>query len=173
MQKMNNLKPYTPSENNLVEGVLFLKDEKGNDWYENQRKFNPDFIKIAYNSDGVICSMNLDISKLWPINLSVTEMSPEDLPKEFAVDGNWIFDGTSIKQKVYSKNEEIAKAELERSNMVSKASVVISPLQDAIDLDIATEEEKQKYNTWRLYRVLLSRVDTSTAPDITWPESPE
>ncbi|WP_198023795.1 tail fiber assembly protein, partial [Xenorhabdus cabanillasii] len=26
---------------------------------------------------------------------------------------------------------------------------------------------------WRKYRVLLNRVDCSTAPDIHWPEAPE
>ncbi|HAL6907736.1 TPA: tail fiber assembly protein, partial [Escherichia coli] len=26
---------------------------------------------------------------------------------------------------------------------------------------------------WKKYRVLLNRVDTSTAPDIEWPEIPE
>ncbi len=173
MKNMNNFKLYTPVENNLVEGVLFLKDEKENDWYESQNKFKSDSIKIAYNSEGVICAMNQDASKLWPINLSVTELKPEDLPKDFVVDGNWIFDGYGIKQRVYSKNEEIERAELERVNMISKASAVISPLQDAIDLNMATDEEEQSYKAWKLYRVLLSRVDTSLAPDISWPTSPE
>lgn len=173
MTNFKNFKLYTPSEKISVEGILFLKDEKGNDWYENQSKFQQKSIKIAYNSDGIICSMNQDISKIWPVNLSVTEFNPEEIPKDFVVDGSWIFDGNKITKKVHSKKEEISNAEFERLNMISKASTVISPLQDAIDLNIATDEEEQTYKAWKLYRVQLSRVDTSTAPDISWPTSPE
>ncbi|PSY39661.1 phage tail protein, partial [Escherichia albertii] len=45
-------------------------------------------------------------------------------------------------------------------------------LQDAVDLEIATEEEKSLLAAWKKHRVLLNRVDTSTAPDIEWPAVP-
>ncbi len=45
--------------------------------------------------------------------------------------------------------------------------------QDAVDLDIATDAEKSSLAEWRKYRVLLYRVDCSTAPDIAWPEQPK
>ncbi|EJR8196736.1 tail fiber assembly protein, partial [Escherichia coli] len=48
----------------------------------------------------------------------------------------------------------------------------IAPLQDAVDLEIATEEEKSFLASWKRYRVLLNRVDTSIAPDIEWPVIP-
>ncbi|MDI0552840.1 tail fiber assembly protein, partial [Escherichia coli] len=48
----------------------------------------------------------------------------------------------------------------------------IAPLQDAVDLEIATEEETSLLEAWKKYRVLLNRIDTSTAPDIEWPEIP-
>ena len=53
------------------------------------------------------------------------------------------------------------------------ASEHIAPLQDAVDLEIATEEETSLLEAWKKYRVLLNRVDTSTAPDIEWPEEPD
>ncbi|MEE7197191.1 tail fiber assembly protein, partial [Escherichia coli O110:H10] len=37
---------------------------------------------------------------------------------------------------------------------------------------IATEEETSLLEAWKKYRVLLNRIDTSTAPDIVWPEIP-
>ncbi len=49
----------------------------------------------------------------------------------------------------------------------------IAPLQDAVDLEIATEEENSLLEARKKYRVLLNRVDTSTAPDIEWPEEPD
>lgn len=45
-------------------------------------------------------------------------------------------------------------------------------VQDAVDLEIATEEENSLLEAWKKYRVLLNRVDTSTAPDIEWPAVP-
>ncbi|WP_332128981.1 tail fiber assembly protein, partial [Escherichia coli] len=46
------------------------------------------------------------------------------------------------------------------------------PLQDAVDLEIATDEERWLLEAWNKFRVLLNRVDTSTAPDIEWPAVP-
>ncbi|ENE0102916.1 tail fiber assembly protein [Escherichia albertii] len=48
----------------------------------------------------------------------------------------------------------------------------MAPLQEAVDLDIATEEETSLLEVWKKYRVLLNRVDTSVAPDIEWPAVP-
>ncbi|EKK4598230.1 TPA: tail fiber assembly protein, partial [Escherichia coli] len=44
--------------------------------------------------------------------------------------------------------------------------------QDAVDAGIATDEETSTLTQWKKYRVLLMRVDTSTAPDIEWPTPP-
>ncbi|EEV3342159.1 tail fiber assembly protein [Escherichia coli] len=61
----------------------------------------------------------------------------------------------------------------QRSSLMQVASEHIAPLQDAVDLEIATEEENSLLEAWKKYRVLLNRVDTSTAPDIEWPVIPE
>ncbi|AOM46003.1 hypothetical protein ECO9545_26920 [Escherichia coli O111:H11 str. CVM9545] len=45
-------------------------------------------------------------------------------------------------------------------------------MPSSVDLEIATEEENSLLEAWKKYRVLLNRVDTSTAPDIEWPEEP-
>ncbi|KGM61337.1 putative tail fiber assembly protein [Escherichia coli G3/10] len=57
-------------------------------------------------------------------------------------------------------------------NTVLTARLHIAPLQDAVDLEIATEEETSLLEAWKKYRVLLNRVDTSTAQDIEWPALP-
>lgn len=41
-----------------------------------------------------------------------------------------------------------------------------------IDTRPTTDDELLQLKTWKKYRVLLNRVDTSTAPDIDWPEKP-
>ncbi|MHC5588472.1 tail fiber assembly protein, partial [Escherichia coli] len=54
----------------------------------------------------------------------------------------------------------------------AKADSEISWRQDAVDAGIATDEETSTLTQWKKYRVLLMRVDTSTAPDIEWPTPP-
>ncbi|ATW33857.1 phage tail protein [Candidatus Williamhamiltonella defendens] len=71
-----------------------------------------------------------------------------------------------------TKHQLITEAEDKKSGLMQGAREVISPLQDAIDLEMATQEETQKLTAWKRYRVLLNRLDTSNAPDIDWPKKP-
>ncbi|BES79828.1 tail fiber assembly protein [Yersinia phage vB_Yru_GN1] len=67
----------------------------------------------------------------------------------------------------------VMDAEVELFNRRSLANSKITPLQDAEDLGIITEDEASLLKKWKTYRVLLNRVDISKAPNITWPEIPE
>lgn len=62
----------------------------------------------------------------------------------------------------------IAQAELKKRALRSVADSEIVWRQDAADAGIATEDETTALAEWKKYRVLLMRVDTSTALDITW-----
>lgn len=53
------------------------------------------------------------------------------------------------------------------------ATDAIAPLQDAVDLGIATEAEAALLLAWKKYRVLLNRINPEDAPDINWPEVPD
>ena len=66
----------------------------------------------------------------------------------------------------------IREAEETKNSLMQAANEHIAPLQDAVDLEIATEEEASLLAAWKKYRVLLNRVDTSVAPDIEWPAVP-
>ena len=59
-----------------------------------------------------------------------------------------------------------------KNSLMQVASEHIAPLQDAVDLEIATEEENSLLEARRSIGCLLNRVDTSTAPDIEWPAVP-
>ena len=76
-------------------------------------------------------------------------------------------------QPAPTHDELIAAAEAKKSSLLAVAATKIAPLQDAVDLSIATDEETALLAAWKKYRVLLNRVDTSAAPDIEWPEAPE
>lgn len=77
-----------------------------------------------------------------------------------------------VTDEVAQKAAEVTKANITKAAFIKNASEQIEPLQDAVDLDMATEAEKARFVEWRKYRVLLTRVDTRIAPAITWPEAP-
>lgn len=52
------------------------------------------------------------------------------------------------------------------------ASEKIQTLQDAVDLDMATDAEKNSLTAWKKYRVLLSRVDPVAQSPGEWPQPP-
>lgn len=65
------------------------------------------------------------------------------------------------------------RADATRQRRMDEAARAMSPLQDALDLEIETDAEKAALLAWKKYRVLLNRVDITHAPDIDWPEPPE
>lgn len=66
--------------------------------------------------------------------------------------------------------EIIAFAEEKKSTLLIKAGEKIAPLQDAVDFDIATSEERAELVAWKKYRIQVNRVDV-TSP--VWPEEPQ
>ncbi len=71
-----------------------------------------------------------------------------------------------------TKEQLIEQAEAQKQSLLAEANIAIAPLQDAVDLDMATDEEIAQLKAWKIYRVYLTRVDTSLAPDIDWPKKP-
>lgn len=71
-----------------------------------------------------------------------------------------------------SKEELINQAEQQRTALKAEADAQIAWRQDAVEVGIATEEEKSILAEWKKYRVLLMRIDTSKGPDIIWPPTP-
>ena len=59
-----------------------------------------------------------------------------------------------------------------KDSLMAEATQTISILQDAVDLDMATDEESTSLPLWKKYRVLLSRIDASTPEEIKWPQRP-
>lgn len=65
----------------------------------------------------------------------------------------------------------VSQAEQLKVTLMSEATQQISILQDAVDLEMATDDEKLQLTAWKKYRVLLNRVDTSSS-SISWPKKP-
>ncbi|EEW0948163.1 tail fiber assembly protein [Escherichia coli] len=113
----------------------------------------------------VVSGKALFISELGPLPENVTWKSPDG--------GCQKWDGTSwVKDTETEKLFLAREAEETKSRLMQAASEHITPLQDAVDLELATEEEVTQLAAWKRYRVLLNRIDTSTAPEIKWPVTP-
>lgn len=66
-------------------------------------------------------------------------------------------------------DELIASAEATKLSLKAKADSEIAWRQDAVDADIATDEETAALADWKKYRILLMRVDTAKP---VWPTLP-
>lgn len=165
MKNHKNFRLYEPAKKDLPSG-LYLRDEDGVDWYECQSDYGSDSYKVAYDNNGLIVASCQDVSSLFPVDLSVVEV--ESLPEGFSI-GLWVFKDGKIQPRQYTQDELREQAEAKKAELLSAAAAEIAPLQDAVDLDMATDEEKAQLLAWKKYRVLLNRVDTSN-PE--WPERP-
>ncbi|KMM50030.1 phage tail protein [Salmonella enterica subsp. enterica serovar Typhimurium] len=102
------------------------------------------------------------ISAPGPLPENVTSVSPDGEYQKW--DGKaW------VKDEAAEKAAQLRQAEETKSRLLQMASEKIAPLQDAVDLGIATDDEKARLDEWKKYRVLVNRMDTA-APD--WPERP-
>lgn len=180
MKNFKLAKPETSEEKILYDNhhVIFLRSDSGEDWYQCQAEFKPETIKVMYDSNGVVCSLNhetdargiIDASVFFPINRSVVELA--SVPEEADIDGTWIFDGQKVTQRILTHEEEMAKAERRKMALMTQADQAMTPLQYALELERATEEEKAMLIAWKHYLVDLMRIDIRTAPCINWPVPP-
>ncbi|MER5005930.1 tail fiber assembly protein [Atlantibacter hermannii] len=117
------------------------------------------------------------------INIVVWDGETEWQPDEgYAVkaDGSvgigWLYDGETFTPPPVappSHAQLVAAAEQEKQYRLTVANNQIAPLQDAVDLDMATEQEEADLLAWKKYRIQVNRVNTDTAPDINWPVKPQ
>jgi len=170
---MITLKNFQLYDSKMIAGssILFLKDESGLDWYESQANFGKKTLKFVFDENGIIISFDYDVSRLWPVGNSVSEVSK--VPAGLDINGDWAFDGKKIFRRTYTSDELIEQATAKRNALLAEANTAITPLQDAVDVDDATDDELAALKAWKKYRVALNRLDLSTAPDITWPEVPQ
>ena len=84
------------------------------------------------------------------------------------------WDGAAWVTDIEAQNAAaIAEAVNNKARLLNEANEKISYLQDAVDIDVATESEAAALTEWKKYRVELNRINVNTAPDIHWPLKPE
>lgn len=73
-----------------------------------------------------------------------------------------------------TQDELVADVQAKISTMLASATDKIAPLQDAVDLGMATEAETASLTAWKTYRVAVNRVPTQSGypTTIDWPTMP-
>ncbi|WP_233420754.1 tail fiber assembly protein [Xenorhabdus nematophila] len=151
--------------------VIFYRSENGADWYKSIPKFNENTYKIKYNSKNIICAINKDVSAICPDNGNIVEV--ESLPEGVDISGSWQYINGSIVPREYTKDELIIQAQEKKRKLLNETNSVILPLQDAVELKIATDKEVKALTEWKRYRVMLNRIDYTVISNIKWPEKPK
>ncbi|MFV4794614.1 tail fiber assembly protein [Citrobacter freundii] len=174
MQSFGKFIPYIPDTTNrpkVIDGqnVLFLQDDKGNDWYDVIELFDESkTLKIGYDDDGRVRTFTTNIHALFPVNLSVVELSATKANLRVTLGDDWFYKDGKLQQI----RDHLADAETERNSRMSEATARINWLEDAQkDGDISVDEEVE-LTTLRAYRTALRRLDLSAAPKINWPDAP-
>lgn len=147
--------PEIPSAPNLA----IIRSPDGKSWMH-----VPDYRGIAaYDKE---TKQQTEITELGELPDNLTT----DLPKTPFDKWNgkkWVTDKTE--QQVY----EVTVAENKKRSLLSVAEQTITMLERKVRLGMATDEDKQKLTKWEIFSVKVADADTSTAPDIIWPEKPE
>lgn len=107
----------------------------------------------------------IEINQLGALPDNVVSVAPDGVYVKW--DGKeWTHDAEAEKLAL------VAQATQQKESLLALASSKIAPLQDAVDLGIATEEESALLIEWKKYRVLINRITPDDAPDIKWHEQP-
>lgn len=123
----------------------------------------------------LICWLNDEVHSKEMIPNNAKEVTEEEWINAVSINANFYDEKTSRfvrKEKPRTKDQEISEANEKKNNLINESVDKITPLQYAVDLEMATDDEAIQLEKWKKYRVLLNRVDTSLAPDIDWPQKP-
>lgn len=108
----------------------------------------------------------------------VTISLPGDYPKDTTTQvpetpydkwngSEWITDAKA------KHSADVAKSEQQKTALLAEASAIIAPLVDAQAGGYIDDADVQRLAEWQRYRYKLTKVDTSTAPEINLPPKPE
>ncbi|EPE7531115.1 tail fiber assembly protein [Salmonella enterica subsp. enterica serovar Newport] len=146
-------------------------DENGLDFYNSIDTFKLKYKLCIHPDTKVIHSVSENISTLYPAGFDIVES--DSLPYDDIISGKYQFVDNKIIPRTYNEVELTQITNAEKSKKLKLANEKIRPLQDAVDLGIATDEEIQKLGAWKRYRVEINRIDTSNLLDISWPLPPD
>ncbi|EED0179526.1 TPA: tail fiber assembly protein [Escherichia coli] len=167
--------PKTAEQYQLTKqyGVTWLFSEDGKNWYEEQKNFASDTIKMVYSGDGRVVWVGKDVTGIEPCNASVIEVPDITANRRITAPGYWFY-----------RNDEFVfdyklKAEDERDALLKQVSIMTSEWEKDLLLGLISDEDREKLKAYRIYAKSLQAMDFSPITDktsynaIEWPVSPE
>ncbi|WP_252991655.1 tail fiber assembly protein [Shigella boydii] len=153
--------------------VTWLFSEDGKNWYEEQKNFASDTIKMVYTGDGRVVWVGKDVTGIEPRNASVIEVPDITANRRITAPGYWFY-----------RNDEFVfdyrlKAEDERDALLAQVSARTGEWEEDLLLGLISDEDREKLKAYRIYAKSLQAMDFSAITDkssynaIEWPVSPE
>ncbi|EMK4327035.1 TPA: tail fiber assembly protein [Escherichia coli] len=153
--------------------IVWLFSEDGKNWYEEQKNFASDTIKVAYNERGRVVWVGKDVTGIEPTNVSIIELPDITTNRRITAPGYWFY-----------RNDEFVfdyklKAEDERDALLKQVSIMTSEWEKDLLLGLISDEDREKLKAYRIYAKSLQAMDFSTITNktsynaIEWPASPE
>ena len=153
--------------------IVWLFSEDGKNWYEEQKNFASDTIKVAYNERGRVVWIGKDVTGIEPTNVSIIELPDITTNRRITAPGYWFY-----------RNDEFVfdyklKAEDERDAQLQRVSIMTSEWEKDLLLGLISDEDREKLKAYRIYAKSLQAMDFSPITDktsynaIEWPVSPE
>ena len=153
--------------------IVWLFSEDGKNWYEEQKNFASDTIKVAYNERGRVVWVGKDVTGIEPTNVSIIELPDITTNRRITTPGYWFY-----------RNDEFVfdyklKAEDERDALLKQISIMTSDWEKDLLLELISDEDREKLKAYRIYAKSLQAMDFNIITDktsynaIEWPVSPE
>ncbi|MED9756791.1 tail fiber assembly protein [Escherichia coli] len=153
--------------------IVWLFSEDGKNWYEEQKNFASDTIKVAYNERGRVVWVGKDVTGIEPTNVSIIELPDITTNRRITAPGYWFY-----------RNDEFVfdyklKAEDERDALLKQISIMTSDWEKDLLLGLISDEDREKLKAYRIYAKSLQAMDFNIITDktsynaIEWPVSPE
>ncbi|WRH22952.1 hypothetical protein GC090_19985 (plasmid) [Pantoea sp. JZ29] len=177
MINMKNFKPGKPvtadditSQKNY--GLTFLFDDAGHEWYASQRLYAADTLKIAYDQQGTIWCLSTDVSKIWPVYMSVAEIAYDDQSRQIDNSGLWKYVGGNVTK--IPADEVFEHTEDKKVYLLEEAVTKIMPGMAKLLLKKQLSAEESDLLQKRLnYLDQLNNLDLKAERSTVWPEWPK
>lgn len=166
--------PKTKEEFELTKrfGAVWFYSEDGASWYSEQKNFQPDTIKVAYDKNNVVVAISKDVSTINPNGLSVVEIPDITRNRRADISGDWIFKDGELLKRTYTQEEQQKQAENQKQDLLLQASNKTQFWQTQLALGIISDDAKLRLVDWMKYVQQVEAVDTSHPP-VKFPEQPK
>lgn len=165
---MRIFRHYVPDD--AVQGIQYLRDRDGVDWYEAQREFEAAALVVCTDETGRVCSADVDPSRLFPIDQGVWGVAEADVPKGFSVEGDWAIETG----RLVPRRQTELDVQTQMRELLALALMDYQALQVLVDSGVATGKDIRQHEALRAYCQALYRVNQQKGypAEVVWPEIP-